>query len=91
MKKVRELLKILREKDRLDCLMNNLKQAREVQRLSVMVKAKNLDLQTMPELVEEVSNLREELSKLKEDKDCLEAMNKALALGSEISDLKNKK
>lgn len=57
--------------------------------MSSLVESDDLDLQTMPELVGEASRLREELSKLKEERDRMMAGNKVvLVLKTEISESK---
>lgn len=62
---------------------------REVKRLSDSVESKDLELYTMPGLVEEAGSLQKEVSTLKEEKGCLVAANKVvLSLGTGISALK---
>lgn len=89
MEKIRKLLESDRPIDRLNFSVKIAKLEREVQRLTGFVISKVLELQTIPELVEEASGLREEFSKLKEVKDCLMAENMVvLALAMESSEAK---
>lgn len=67
--KIRELLQISLSINLSDYSVKISKVAREVQRLSILVETKGSELQTMPGRVDEASQLRQERTKLKEDKD----------------------
>lgn len=75
MKTERELLKIGRSIDGSEHSVKIAKVTKEIQRMTGLVKWKDLELQTLPELVHEASRLREEFAKEKRDKDRLSSEN----------------
>lgn len=75
MAKIRELLESSRSIDWYNYSVKISKLTGVAQQLTGPVKSKDLELQTMPGLVEEVSHLREKLYKLNGDKDSLTAEN----------------
>lgn len=86
---IKELLKCVLSIYCSDYSVSISKLMRDVQQLSGLVESMNLDLQTMPGLVDEASRLWEDLAKLNRVKDCPTAVNKImLALETGISELK---
>lgn len=89
--KIKRLLQSGRLIDGSDFSVNIAKLKGEVHQLTGLIESKDLKLQTVSEIVEDVNGLREKRSVFKRENDQLSFLNKAvLALGTEIFELRQR-